>query len=196
MKEFKVEYREKIESGEYEVETRDGRNVRIICWDATPDVPICAIVEGQPTMYYEDGKIAFRREDKDDLLVVEVNRFKTMDSLISFALRQAYHLGGAQIGSPNTEYTNQRFEKLVERTQKNATDIVGKRDMAIEYGYGEIAESLYNADEMYTHATSTEEELDALEMAKEALRGLDIWAKLESIIFNSGWAECDKRKGK
>lgn len=31
---FDIEYRPQIESGEYKVETRDGRPARIICWDA------------------------------------------------------------------------------------------------------------------------------------------------------------------
>lgn len=30
---FDIKYRPQIESGEYKVETRDGRSVRIICWD-------------------------------------------------------------------------------------------------------------------------------------------------------------------
>jgi len=31
---FDIKYRNKIESGEYKVETFDGYSVRIICWDA------------------------------------------------------------------------------------------------------------------------------------------------------------------
>ena len=30
---FDIKYRPQIESGEYKVETRDGKPVRIICWD-------------------------------------------------------------------------------------------------------------------------------------------------------------------
>ena len=30
---FNVKFKPQIESGEYKVETRDGRPVRIICWD-------------------------------------------------------------------------------------------------------------------------------------------------------------------
>lgn len=193
-KEFKIEYREKIENGEYEVETLDGRSVRIVCWDATPDVPICAIVEGQPTMYYEDGKIAFRRDgDKDDLFVVNAYKYRTTEELVRNSLLDAFHLGSEK---SDLDTDSVKFARLVERTVENAKKLNELARDAMEYGYGEIAESLYNADDMYIHATSTEEELDALEMAKEALRGLDIWAKLESSIFNSGWAECDKRKGK
>ncbi len=37
---FDIKYRPQIESGEYKVETRDGRLARIICWDANCYTPI------------------------------------------------------------------------------------------------------------------------------------------------------------
>lgn len=39
---FDIKFRPEIESGEYKVETRDGRPVRILCWDANQFYPICA----------------------------------------------------------------------------------------------------------------------------------------------------------
>ena len=43
---FNITYRPQIESGEYKVETRDGRPARVICWDSPidKDRPIIAIV--------------------------------------------------------------------------------------------------------------------------------------------------------
>ena len=41
---FEIKYRPQIESGEYKVETRDGRPVRIICWDCiNKHYPIIAL---------------------------------------------------------------------------------------------------------------------------------------------------------
>ena len=40
---FDIKYRPQIESGEYKVETRDGRRVRIICWDAIGPSPIIGL---------------------------------------------------------------------------------------------------------------------------------------------------------
>lgn len=40
---FDIKYRDKIESGEYKVETRDGRPVRIVCYDRKYGYPIMAL---------------------------------------------------------------------------------------------------------------------------------------------------------
>lgn len=42
---FDIKYRDKIESGEFKVETRDGRPARIICWDKESILPIVALVK-------------------------------------------------------------------------------------------------------------------------------------------------------
>ena len=42
---FDIKYRPQIESGEYRVETRDGRPVRIICWDCNNYNPIIALAD-------------------------------------------------------------------------------------------------------------------------------------------------------
>lgn len=52
---FNIKFRPQIESGEYKVETRDGRPVRIVCWDrksAGGGQPIGALVENE---HYEDS---------------------------------------------------------------------------------------------------------------------------------------------
>lgn len=41
---FNIKYRPQIESGEYKVETRDGRSARIICWEAKGCQPIIALI--------------------------------------------------------------------------------------------------------------------------------------------------------
>lgn len=41
---FDIKYRSQIESGEYKVETRGGRPVRIICWDANGPQPIVGLI--------------------------------------------------------------------------------------------------------------------------------------------------------
>ena len=40
---FDIKYRPQIESGEYKVETRDGKPVRIICWDRKYGYPIVGL---------------------------------------------------------------------------------------------------------------------------------------------------------
>lgn len=41
---FDIKYREQIENKEYRVVTRDGRTVRIICWDRKSETGNCIVV--------------------------------------------------------------------------------------------------------------------------------------------------------
>ena len=65
---FSIDYRPQIESGEYKVETVDGRSARIICWDRIATEPydncnIVALVIGPKSKtestyyYYQDGHL-------------------------------------------------------------------------------------------------------------------------------------------
>ena len=45
---FDIKYRPQIESGEYKVETRDGKPVRVICWDMNSYNHIVALVANYP----------------------------------------------------------------------------------------------------------------------------------------------------
>ena len=75
---FDIKYRPQIESGEYKVENRDGKPVRIICWDKKSEKKygyhIVGLIEYGPeheesTYYTIDGK--GRLKDKDpDLYII------------------------------------------------------------------------------------------------------------------------------
>ena len=55
---FNMNYRPEIESGKYKVVTRDGRTVRIVCWDATEEYPLIVLFAGgsaRPAEYPADG---------------------------------------------------------------------------------------------------------------------------------------------
>lgn len=88
---FDIKYRPQIESGEYKVETRDGKKVRVLCYDANNIVPVVALVtfndgsEGSRD-YYSNGSMNFDRENALDLFVVtpeeELTEFeKAFDNL-------------------------------------------------------------------------------------------------------------------
>ena len=73
---FEIKYREKIESGEYKVETRDGRPARVICWDRKGGLPLVVLV---PTKngdeysydYTSDGSYHLgKRKSEFDLFIV------------------------------------------------------------------------------------------------------------------------------
>jgi hypothetical protein len=57
---FDIKFRPQIESGEYKVETKDGRGVRIVCWDAkrTHNDCICGLMgeeEEHPSFWQLNG---------------------------------------------------------------------------------------------------------------------------------------------
>jgi hypothetical protein len=67
---FDISYREKIESGEASVVTRDGRPVKILLWDAASVWPIVARIDDRTFVkqYKENGLRA--EEDEDDLFIL------------------------------------------------------------------------------------------------------------------------------
>ena len=72
---FDIKYRPEIESGEMKVQTRDGREVRIVCWDAT-DVtfPIMGYIKNEfrPDSWMCDGSYFMGDESCSDLVLVPV----------------------------------------------------------------------------------------------------------------------------
>ena len=75
-KQFDIKFRPQIESGEFKVETRDGRRARIICWDRIDKhYPIIALAPNEGGedsyeytnngRYFQDGE-----QTEDDLFIV------------------------------------------------------------------------------------------------------------------------------
>lgn len=77
---FNIKFKPQIESGEYKVETRDGKPTRIVCWDlkGNEDFFILALVEKNekevsycyPATGYCYCKAACDQEGKDDLFII------------------------------------------------------------------------------------------------------------------------------
>lgn len=70
---FDIKYKPQIESGEYKIETRDGRPARVICWDRVVTEYsdyIVALVTGTESetayYYYEDGHLWSKANDEGD----------------------------------------------------------------------------------------------------------------------------------
>lgn len=81
---FDIKYRPQIESGEYKVETRNGKPVRIICWDRKYGYPICGLVYEKETdrEYYinvlENGKKTLdgMMKTSEDLFIITTEPFE------------------------------------------------------------------------------------------------------------------------
>lgn len=72
---FDIKYRPQIENGEAEVVTRDGRSVKIICWDApSDDYPIVGYAQpgdsSMPYTFTREGIYMLGEENNEDLFVL------------------------------------------------------------------------------------------------------------------------------
>ena len=93
---FSIEHREKIESGEYKVEMRDGRTARIICWDRKDNnYPIIALFEeyGKECLlsYTQNGQHLIGKSNVSDLFLVtpepEMSEFeKKLSDVFGYAI--------------------------------------------------------------------------------------------------------------
>lgn len=59
---FDISYREKIESGEVELTTNDGRRAKILKWDVNSDKPIVAIIQASIPDDGEDTVVCYSAE--------------------------------------------------------------------------------------------------------------------------------------
>lgn len=86
---FDSKYRDKIESGEYKVETRYGCSARIVCWDRVPkennpkDLTLCVLIKqngGESIYYYHTDGTKWVKEECFDLFIVtpepEISEFE------------------------------------------------------------------------------------------------------------------------
>ena len=70
---FDLKWKPQIESGEYRVETRDGKPVRIICWDMICTYPIVALcnINGEEWVFtYDTNGHFMEKSDEDELFLV------------------------------------------------------------------------------------------------------------------------------
>jgi hypothetical protein len=108
---FNLKFRDKIESGEVNVITRNGRSVRIVCWDAIGDYPIVALVKSAKKNF--ETTLRYDREGVPDVAADESCRNKA----IEFELF---------VEDSNPDFTD--FEKLILNSME-AYVALGKNDV-------------------------------------------------------------------
>ncbi len=71
---FDIKYRPQIESGEYKVETKVGKPVRIVCWDRHCILPILGLIEygdeESTARYNSDGLYGGQADNPNNLFIV------------------------------------------------------------------------------------------------------------------------------
>ena len=142
---FDVGYREKVESGEVSVVTRDDHPVRIICWDADSDWSICALIKdynpkstyGYPQMFDKEGK-CIERKDNDLFLLVECELTEFEEAcrlaLLNWCDPTEWHLGydfvreqAAALLEAARKALRPEFDKELEQAYRNQDDVVYRK---------------------------------------------------------------------
>lgn len=132
---FNIRYRDKIESGEYKVETRDGKPVRIICWDMDSYNHIVALVANYPNYngslsehifsYGMDGRYSTPAENAEDLFIItpepemsefeqEVYKMTTNKVRFKEEANKLLDLAKQQLLQSGELMTQEHHEKLME----------------------------------------------------------------------------------
>lgn len=103
---FDINHKDKIEEGTYKVVTRDGRSVKILCWDANNETPIIAMIEGYAWQTDKDGKSCRFSDNSSDFFI------ETPDPDLSELLHQAVCRA---INEPNIPYEERKLysDKLI-----------------------------------------------------------------------------------
>lgn len=83
---FDIKYRPQIESGEYKVETRNGKTARIVCWDRIGIQLIVLIGKDEDVLIYDsDGTTGQEMPLPSDLFIVapeeELTPFEDFEGL-------------------------------------------------------------------------------------------------------------------
>ena len=167
---FSIEHREKIESGEYKVETRDGRTARIICWDRKDNnYPIIALFEeyGKECLlsYTQNGQHVIGKSNVSDLFLVtpepELSEFeKKLSDVFGYAISMSV----SDPKKPTDEFVREYAPELLALARKQLQPEI---DAEIEKAY------------------KTADEVQYRKGREEALKDLPRWNKCP-LYFEHG----------
>lgn len=117
---------EKAKSGEYNIETRSRKPVRIICWDNdNTTYPIIGTVDGRPILYSLEG-LCNNTQDlqaEDDLFLVEKN-----PPLNDFEKKLQAILKGVRNGYYEEEYENEFIDTVKDISEQIENQYASKVD--------------------------------------------------------------------
>ena len=127
---FNIEFKPQIESGEYKVETRDGRKARIIHWDLNCTSPIVAVMDEHIDLPGEivdifsvSGRAFDDLESPSDLFIItpepELTEFeKKLSDVIGYAIS----LSIAEPKKPISEFVKEYSAELLALARKELVE--------------------------------------------------------------------------
>jgi len=219
---FDVKYRPQIESGEYKVETRDGRPVRIVCWDVRNDkYPIIALVDfgevEKDIPYTLDGYYWENMQPSDkDLFIVTIDQKLTeFEAELCGVLDdwadadEMYPAAYVKKCSPKLlDLARKQIEAEVEEQKQQEVDLDEEVHRFFEECievhevplYGKVKERVIRVDcyeitarHFYELGLNAKKERSELKSnSKKRLPTIEEW---RSLIDNCTWKWDDERKG-
>jgi len=118
---FNIKYRPQIENGEYKVETRDGRPVRVICYNRKYGFPICGLAteaDGHESCVncYFDGRTDRTKDYSCDLFLItpepELSEFEKA------FLERVFHQKAEDLDEENREIFREDARCVLELARK------------------------------------------------------------------------------
>ena len=160
---FDIKYRPQIESREYKVGTRSGKNVRIICWDKI-GVPIVALVGDADDIvtYNRDGTTGQQMQLPSDLFIVmpeeELTEFEQeVSDIVEYCKEHGEHVA--------FDYAKRHAKTLL---------ALAKKELLSEKM---LIEQTYNPDISKAHELGREEGI--MFGKAEALKNLPRWKTIK-----------------
>ena len=139
---FDISYREKVESGEVSVVTRDDRHVDILKWDANSNHPIIALItfrdDSQSSWDFGiDGRNLESRETTSDLFILveepepELTEFEERVEGLMKGMRRGLNYSAKEEAAILLEAARMvlrpEFDKELEQAYKNQDDVIYQR---------------------------------------------------------------------
>ena len=195
-KQFDIKYRSQIESGEYKVETRDGRIAKIIYWEAHHCMPIIILIQSDvdngteiPLQLYKNGKFYPKGDSNFDLFIITPEEEMTeWEKAICRVLRDAQFIPRDKDGIANIhdidEFIKNRSEELLVIAKEECKKQIENDYREIIYGAYKkgMDEALKDLEETgKVHCKSYDKGYE--DGMKEALKDLPRWGDIRNFQY-------------
>ena len=151
---FDIKFRQQIESGEYKVETRDGRTARIICWDRKEYncYPIIALLEEESgneilLTYSQNGKnvIGNSNRPSDLFLVTPEPELSEFEKKLSDIFGYAISMSVSDPKKPTDEFVREYAPELLAIARKELYTTIKRELEENPNGWAQRVEDAHNS---------------------------------------------------
>ena len=147
---FSIEHREKIESGEYKVETKSGRPIRVLAWDLPCDFPIATaeftednrvIVES----YSVDGWVGYGEKENNLVIVTPEPELSEFEKKLSDVFGYAISMSVSDPKKPTDEFVREYAQELLAIARKELYTTIKRELEENPNGWVQRVEDAHNS---------------------------------------------------